>query len=526
MKNSAWHNRILQEKLQELPIEGDANAAWQKMQGLLDVNLPVNTPAGGGASGGSHLLKTVQAKLIAAAGVAVTATTLYLAVVLPLKKKAEVNKNPKKQYEQKLDSLRTDSLLKDSLDNQNSLIIPDTAALQPIGHIDSNRLDNTAIDNAANTSQNIKGGKVSSINGKNITFPGAQSLDADKSRVDQKGSGSLPSDFSQPSTQPSVILKGGGNTSPATGSVGNIAQQPNIVRPNDSATIDDDQSTKPVSDTGRVTADVTDKNAALNTDENKALLSQANGDGNNRLKKGKKDKVKNKKPRKEIQGVYSDFQVNVLLGANGNGSFTSSDQNKNIYGKLPADLFIGLNAAYRFNQQLSVGLGVNVLSPKQIKSSMTDTSFTYTSMDIFGNIIPHKPGPFNVNSVIKFYTVDVPVTINYHFNDQFSMHGGPVISIPVRQNASVNKLAFQSAVADSVYTIVSPLANTATVNNKVKLSITAGATVNLNRFFIDAGYMRTLSPYTVTSHFGTRKVSYSTWQLGIGYKLFTAKKKE
>ncbi|SDT63737.1 Outer membrane protein beta-barrel domain-containing protein [Mucilaginibacter mallensis] len=44
MKDSAWYNKLWQTKMQELPLEGDEHAAWQKMQGLLDQHMPVSSP--------------------------------------------------------------------------------------------------------------------------------------------------------------------------------------------------------------------------------------------------------------------------------------------------------------------------------------------------------------------------------------------------------------------------------------------------------------------------------------------------
>ena len=44
MKDSVWYNKLWQNKMLELPLEGDESAAWQKMQALLDGHLPVESP--------------------------------------------------------------------------------------------------------------------------------------------------------------------------------------------------------------------------------------------------------------------------------------------------------------------------------------------------------------------------------------------------------------------------------------------------------------------------------------------------
>jgi len=44
MKSSAWDNKLWQNKMQEIPLDGDADLAWSEMQGLLDEVMPV-TPA-------------------------------------------------------------------------------------------------------------------------------------------------------------------------------------------------------------------------------------------------------------------------------------------------------------------------------------------------------------------------------------------------------------------------------------------------------------------------------------------------
>src|ERR1700744_6381952 len=82
MKSSAWDNKLWQNKMQEIPLDGDADLSWSAMQGLLDKVMPV-TPATPVAKTPWGLTKT---RLLIIAYTAAAAATILFTAYFLLKK--------------------------------------------------------------------------------------------------------------------------------------------------------------------------------------------------------------------------------------------------------------------------------------------------------------------------------------------------------------------------------------------------------------------------------------------------------
>jgi len=131
-----------------------------------------------------------------------------------------------------------------------------------------------------------------------------------------------------------------------------------------------------------------------------------------------------------------------------------------------------------------------------------------------------------ISSSRKIQYVDIPVLATYKISDKFTVTAGPVISIPIKANASKNTLGTLSSSADTTTVKeVTPYVTSTTINSKINFSLSAGARYTVKRFYFDAGYIQGISPYTISSSLGSGKIYYHTIQVGIGYQLFKSKSK-
>lgn len=84
--------------------------------------------------------------------------------------------------------------------------------------------------------------------------------------------------------------------------------------------------------------------------------------------------------------------------------------------------------------------------------------------------------------------------------------------------------SLSSALTDTtVSPTVAPYVKSTTIDSKINVSFSVGARLNVNRVFIDAGYVRGITPYKISSELGSSKIYYQSAQFGVGYLLFKAK---
>ncbi len=209
----------------------------------------------------------------------------------------------------------------------------------------------------------------------------------------------------------------------------------------------------------------------------------------------------------------SKFVLDVKLGANTNTGSTINP-------------FLGISANYNFNKKWGVAVGVNAPYTRIIAGSYSKTNLTYVTVGDSNKQITHNSGKLMISSSRKIKYVDIPVLATYKVSDRFTVTAGPVISIPIKANASKNTLGALSSSADTttLKEVTSYVTGTS-INSKVNFSISAGARYTMKRFYFDAGYLQGISPYTVSSSLGSGKIYYHTVQIGIGYQLFKSKSK-
>ncbi len=116
MKSSAWDNKLWQNKMQEIPLDGDANSAWSKMQGLLDEVMPVTTATPVVKTPWSLLKSRLRTIAYTAATVAIILFAVYFLLKKQHQKPIKHNKEIVKPVHGHADSLkqpenRTDSAI-------------------------------------------------------------------------------------------------------------------------------------------------------------------------------------------------------------------------------------------------------------------------------------------------------------------------------------------------------------------------------------------------------------------------------
>ncbi len=618
MKDKVWYTKLWQDKLLELPAKEDADASWQKMQGLLDKNLPVNTPAHirkPWRFGGTHLL-TAAKILVASAVLYYGGTKLFKAT-----QHKKTSKDTTQQARPEADTGNNIPYPVKTERDTDTTISKSGTRQQPLA---ADSIHTKADNNTANPAKNNNPGNAAqssnTVNNQQTQLTPQQNA-AGKKLINPKTSNPLKPANAVPANPqvPSIHQKYAGvskttNTlqinksvnpihtgianshlqltkpnsqgkSAAVNKVSNYQQTANTLNSasrNNLALHQNKQYTTgnnsnnnysttvqhiagvDINTPGKTNSRVKDKAGQAPTKNDslsKQLLASAVMDKNNNLtdapaaqktgqtvavtgniKNGQSSKtpiiIKNRTPRnttkvrltKPKKSNYfaknksSQFELDVKISANSNGSFTAKDQNSNFYGKSGIDVFFGLAGAYHINKKIAIGFGINVLSPKVISGNYTNSNYQYITLDDTGKRIVHNTGKITISGTKKIYTVDIPVIASYAIDNYISIHAGPVISIPVKQNTIKTTLSPLSNTADTtVVPKVAPYVSSTAIDNKMSLSFTGGVRVNINRFFIDADYMRSASAYKISSALGSGKIYYQTVQFGIGYKLFKPK---
>jgi len=126
MRNSAWYHKIWRNKLQQFPLNRDADSAWAEMKSILDKELPVAHPAAKAPlkSAISKLISPLLTYVLPAA--AMIAACGYFIIKSPPGKKTI--KNQKKQH---WPLQKTDTL---AISEQRPVLIADSVSAETILH--------------------------------------------------------------------------------------------------------------------------------------------------------------------------------------------------------------------------------------------------------------------------------------------------------------------------------------------------------------------------------------------------------
>jgi len=589
MKDSAWYNKLWQTKMQELPLEGDEHTMWQNMQSLLDENMPVSNPVVTPKPATSLWVKLIyiMAVIITAAVVYYAASHLLAShhekTNRPAGKHALMNRDStNSKYSAKIrsndDKLKADAdnnagnneaadknndkktatasseitgassaMLNSKLtagavnkgdikhagnnpsgtkitlpaNNNNAPVAPHSAMTgnHPYTSHDTKHNNNAPSSRSKTTSANnhLSGTGYTAVNGTahhnklsgHSTSGGRHSVPTNphpgfyayNSQNQRTGNRTNHSSYLNSTGKNRHLSKT--DQHPLAGQT--TSEQTN-VNPVDNGGTTNDTAIKDASQSIKLTANKTDSTiTAKNTDAKQTADTKTKNQSDKSVTKSKVASAK--------KSGNSKFEVDVKLGANTNTGSTINP-------------FLGISANYNFNKKWGVAVGVNAPYTRIVAGSYSKTNLTYVTVGDSNKQITHNSGKLMISSSRKIKYVDIPVLATYKVSDRFTVTAGPVISIPIKANASKNTLGALSSSADTTTLKEATSYVTGTsINSKVNFSVSAGARYTIKRFYFDAGYLQGISPYTVSSSLGSGKIYYHTVQIGIGYQLFKSKSK-
>ncbi|MEJ2882613.1 hypothetical protein [Pedobacter sp. GR22-6] len=137
MKNSGWHHKLWNKKLDELPVQENMDLSWSEMQSILDQQMP-QQPTNGGTQTGGSAIKTIGSKIATMLGYILPAAAMvsiitYVALKEPAKPKDLKKSNPKSVLKQSAVKT-TDSSHRDTLSPDTAIA---AAALAPTAVADT-----------------------------------------------------------------------------------------------------------------------------------------------------------------------------------------------------------------------------------------------------------------------------------------------------------------------------------------------------------------------------------------------------
>jgi len=510
MKSSAWYNKLWQARMQELPIQGDENAAWQKMQGLLDKEMPVTPSSGGTAAPAKPWWLGLTFALI----VIIIALLYYAGGHLRHHTKHNIKTGKPGIYNNKntvrKNNITANNLSGNKLEHNNLNVLPAGA-------------NNTAGRKTTESNDNLTKNSSSGFNSSVSSVGGIQPDNKRAYSSDKKHGASLAVAIG-PGSQSSFTKKNNSKNKPVQ-----TATNDNVAGPASNNYLDDPKAlSKTV--TGDDRFDPAKKNNAVTSAKRDSATFLPAKTGSTDTKQTaktntgttniSKSTVKNASASKNSA---SKFQLGLKIGVNTNGSFTPSSQN---IGKLPVDAFLGISGSYSIGPKFGLEAGINVLSPKVISGNYSNSNINYTTLNDSNKQVVHNTGKLTIHGSEKVYNVEIPLLATYKASNLITIQAGPVIGIPVKHNAIKTTLTSISITADTTAAAeLKPYLNSTKINNNLNISLSGGVRINLNKFYFDAGYLQGVSPYTISSGLGSGKSYYHTFQFGIGYKLFKSKGK-
>ena len=173
-------------------------------------------------------------------------------------------------------------------------------------------------------------------------------------------------------------------------------------------------------------------------------------------------------------------------------------------------IYYGASASYALNDRLLVSTGLKINTKRILEGSYTHPSYNLND--------PDAP-PLRIVDSRKFSALDVPLQLEYQLYNGLSIKAGPVLTLQSKQNGPGSRFDKIINPYDTVYhsrPLNEAISNTQV--NKVRAAFSGGIKLQLKKFSIEAGYLRNLSPYKVSSALGSYQKTYSTFSFGVGYR--------
>jgi hypothetical protein len=219
---------------------------------------------------------------------------------------------------------------------------------------------------------------------------------------------------------------------------------------------------------------------------------------------------KSAKSKTTNPGKPSTVDWGILIGVNSSGSFTSKSQNRNFYGGSPIDVYPGLFMSVKLSDSWAINPQVKFFSPETI--SATYTHANQSKVD--------SGQQLSITASRKIYSISVPLYAVYKTGNIFSIKAGPVINFPVKQINASSLLQPASIKNDTTYyaKTIATLGNT-NYQQSINISVSGGVSAQFKRWIFEAGYLKSLSGYRVSSGMGSATSNNGTLQFSIGFQL-------
>lgn len=505
MKDSLKYLKLWQKKRSELQINDEPQGDWLQMKSLLDENMPVDPPASGGKPPRGFGFKLLTLFISCSA-----AAMVYLGVHhIHAKNHQHKNHN---RYTKHASGFIKDSTRLDSI-----------AQLQTDSIISAKEIAHDSSGNIRQAKNEVDSATMQSAIAKNNSNESARNT-INKRSPAMFANKRLPFDSDHGRNQP------GDSGSNRNGKSHSYRNMPGISR------VNSDNSSRSF---GLQPGD--DMTGSAQNNVNINLLKSLNpsypflqplvspklmpdldldAGGFSRITPAA---IKRPKPDKQVKGKTpknsknpdskgsSNFEWGLMVGANTSGSFTPKNQNSNIYGSLPADVYAGPYVTYNAGNKLGLNVQLKLLSPQQVSGSykFRNGSKADTSLKII-----------SAADSRKIYSVEVPLYVEYKATKSLKLKAGPVFSIPVKQFGGKAAIQQDTIRKDSAYFVNTTSAlNKAKYAPKLNYGISAGVALHVDRWSFEATYLKRLNNQKISSDLGSYQYSGNTLQIGIGFQL-------
>jgi hypothetical protein len=200
----------------------------------------------------------------------------------------------------------------------------------------------------------------------------------------------------------------------------------------------------------------------------------------------------------------------IFIGANTSGSFTPKSQNSNFYGSSPVDLYPGLFLSFKLNDNLAINPEFKVFSPQTI--SATYSHANQSKVDSNQSL--------SVTASRKIYSLAVPLYVAYKTGFGVTFKAGPVLNFPLKQVAATSLLQPSAIKTDSIYYAkLQSLLNGTDYEKSINIGLSVGVAEQFKRWIFEAGYLKSLSGYRVSSGLGSAVSHSGSLQFSIGFQL-------
>jgi hypothetical protein len=526
MKNAAWYHKLWRKKLDQLPIQDNADAGWAEMDKLLNQHMPVS----GQGHGNSHSApKPFGAKIISLLGYVVPVAAMvgaaaYLVVHQPVQRKVSKAKVIHTR-QLKQDSL-SGSQLKDLIQVKDSLLLvkaipdsthqryADTTALshQLYSNTQASPTVKTPVvvrnkpainDNSeiGTAKHKLKGTATALWMSRHAAEIATNTLLAEN-RL--KVSSPLPEAFrlvtgvvrnhQQGSTKGAVSSKATEGQSGLPASEGMNANRWN----------DNKLKTDDVPKEVAAGADLLQKQQ-LNEAERNAVLKAGivNPEQGNKVEPSGTARVRLPHVQLSKGGRFKDTkQVNheppVFNYGLEAGSHTAS---------FAKSFYAGAWGRYSLDQHWLLQAGVRWAIAQPVSGQ---SKYNYGVKDSTA---------FTVLDSRRITTLSIPLQLGYRLFDKVTLYAGPQVSSIIGQSSINSHLGTvmnrldtlgHSRGIDSAFRFTSI--------NKFNIGMSLGLSVHLGQFYLDGRWLRNLTPYKVSIGLGMYRQTYQTLQFGIRYQ--------